>query len=152
MLYFIILISNSQKKLSWPIFWIWAGIMDIWIYIFQYFCVVCTCVIKYRGLLSHFKEMLIEKAKLSNNQIRSQLLWKLLRICIIALILDISCVGKQLRKTSTSLLFIKTNTYMDSSRAKCFEDWFLRFILFLRSALSSNSEQIEEAFHHEKIG
>ena len=80
------------------------------------------CVIKYRDLFSHFKEMLIEKSELLNNQIRGQLFWKLLRICIIALILDVSCEGKQLRKTFTSLSFIKTNTYMDSSRAKCFED------------------------------
>lgn len=76
------------------------------------------CVVKYRGLFSHIKEMLIEKSKLSNNQIRGQLFWKLLRICLIALILDVSCAGKQF----TSLSFIKTNTYMDSSRAKCFED------------------------------
>ena len=80
------------------------------------------CVVKYRGLFSHIKEMLIEKSKLSNNQIRGQLFWKLLRICLITLILDVSCAGKQLRKTFTSLSFIKTNTYMDSSRAKCFED------------------------------
>lgn len=76
MLYLIIIQSNSQNKLwHWHIFWIWIGIMDVCIYIFKYLCV---CV-KYRSLFPCFKKMCIGKPKLSNNQIRGQLLWKLLR-------------------------------------------------------------------------
>lgn len=102
MLYLIIIASNSQNKLSlWHSFWIWTGIMDIWIYMFKYFCMCVYVCIKYRCLFPCFKKIFIGQSKLSNKQIK--LFWKLLRICIIAIILDVSCEYKQLRKTFNPL-------------------------------------------------
>lgn len=74
---------------------------------------VYMCV-KYRCLFPCFKKIFIEKSKLPNNQIRGQLSWKLLRICITAIRLDVSSEYKQLRKTFNplSLLLIHTHKWI----------------------------------------
>lgn len=134
MLYLIIIPSNTQNKLLLRhFFWTWTGLTDVCIYLFMCICMfVCVCVrarAKYKSLSPCFMKICIGESNFKQSKEKAIILeimknrhqwynkWY---------ILWVKTIEENLQR---SLSFINTCTYMNSSRAKCFEDWFLKFIL-----------------------